>query len=125
MNVLDGGDDVVRLCVLEKVAGSSCSEHRRDRVDRSEGGYREDSRAAHPSRDSLRRVDAIDPWHLHINERDVRSQPVRKPDGLSTVSCFTDDLEPVGLEEDSERATDEGVVVGDEHGDLVHANQGR
>jgi hypothetical protein len=76
------------------------------------------------TRDPRRDVEAVDVRELHVQEDELRTQPVGLRDGAGAVHGLADDLESLGFQEDPGARPERRVVVDDEDG-AVHVHDSR
>jgi hypothetical protein len=64
--------------------------------------------------DPARRLDAVEPRHLHVEHRHLGLRLSRELDGLLAVAGLGAHLEPRSLEQGSKVEPDDRLVLGDE-----------
>ena len=103
---------------LHEVAEDAGLDRARDELALAVGGHHHD-RDRPLVEDAARRLDPVEPRHLHVEERDVGLGLARELDGLLAVARLGADLEAGRLEQALEVEPDERLVLGDE--DTRHA----
>ena len=76
------------------------------------------------TRDARRDVEAVDVRKLHVQEDELRTQPIGLYDGACAVHGLADDLEALRFQEDTGTRPKGRVVIDDEDG-AVHVPDSR
>src|SRR3989304_3728810 len=71
--------------------------------------------------DSAQNLKSIHPGHPDVKQHNIRLEGLRHTQRLEAICRFANDIDVrLPRQEHAEPFTEEGVVVGDEHPDLVH-----
>jgi hypothetical protein len=95
------------------------------------GREHHDLRLRNPVPDPSHGLDPVQPWHRHLEDRDVGHQLARETNGLVPVTGQRDDLDLwLSLEEQLQAVAEHAVIIGEQHprtrslGSRFHASPG-
>ena len=118
----DRGDQVVGLGVFEQEAAGARAQPGVDVVVQVERGQDQHLRPQPGIGDVAGRRDAVTAGHPHVHEHDVRAQRGRHGYRRGAVAGLADHLDVgLGVEDQAEALPDQGVVIGQQHGDHAAA----
>ena len=122
---VDRGQQVLLAERLDEVAEDTGLDRARDELVLAVRGQHHD-RDRPLVENPPRRLDPVEPRHLHVEHSEVRLLGARELDRLEPVASLSADLEPGAFEQLPQIEPDDGLVLGNEnaHGPIVVLSSG-
>ena len=115
---MDGLNDLFRAGALHEVSDGASLQHLEDDPAVLVSGERDDARIRRASADLPRGTRAAPRRHLHVEQRDVRSEPLGEIDRFLRVAPRSDEIEgAVALDQLAHRVAERGLVLSNEDSD--------